>query len=357
MDLSERYQIQVKRKGYVLDENQALCFSALDALSEKLGVDASSRQGIGGLLARLFSGAAWQATTGCYIWGGVGRGKTWLMDLFYYSLTINEKKRSHYSAFMQEIHQQLSQLEHRPNPLQDLAKNMAQNFRVLCLDEFHVLDITDAMLLSGLLQELFRQGVVLVVTSNQEPDQLYKNGLQRDRFLPAIELIKTHTQVVHLRGGLDHRSNALHLRPSYFITGEIDSAELKAYLARNYPSQYASVTGVEIAGRWIPVQCLNSACIWFDFNDICGDGRATPDYIFIARQFECVVITNVPLLNETNDDLARRFIHFIDILYDAGKHVVIGAEKMPLSLYQGRTLAGDFQRTASRLQEMATRRL
>ncbi|MDH5326916.1 MAG: cell division protein ZapE [Gammaproteobacteria bacterium] len=352
MGLSDLYHAQIEQNGYTLDEGQSLIVAALERLSEKLGADPGYTGSIwGGVLSQFLSSPK-QPLRGCYIWGGTGRGKTWLMDLFYHSLGISEKRRKHFSVFMQEVHQSLAQLGRGREPLTTIAADIAHRCRVLCLDEFHVTDITDAMLMRGLLRELFRRNVVLVVTSNLAPDELYKNGLQREQFVPAIELIKQHTHVINLQGDRDHRCSSLLNRPSYFITGEVSYHDLREYLYRRYPEQTLEDT-VHLNGRNIATLYLSRRCVWFDFHSICGDGRATSDYLQLANQFDCIAVTHIPTLTQSMEDLARRFVHLIDVLYDAQCHVIIGAQVMPTHLYQGRLLQHEFQRTASRLQEIA----
>ena len=355
MILTDLYHSEVQQRGYRFDDGQNEIIRALDSLSQRLGANPHNKGRLGRLFSQLFPGSQYRPK-GCYIWGGVGRGKTWLMDLFYHSLNISEKQRLHFNQFMQAVHEKLHRLAPCADPLPNVGAAIASEYRVLCLDEFHVTDVADAMLLSGLLQELFHRGVVLVTTSNLAPDNLYPYGLQRERFLEAIELIKSNTEVVHLRGDYDHRGGNLGNRPSYFLSTELGDAELRKYLSTIYLEQM-QVDGLELCGRNVNVQFVADGCVWFDFANICGDGRSTSDYIVIAKQFDCVVVTNVPVLKENLEDMARRFISLVDVLYDSGCHVVIGADVIPQRLYQGRMLRWEFQRTTSRLQQIAHREL
>ena len=295
---------------------------------------------------------------GLYLWGGVGRGKTWLMNLFFEELTIEQKRRIHFHHFMLEIHGKLDTLNkdksrRTKNPLQHIAREIANNTRVLCIDEFIVTNITDAMILSELLHALFRHQVCLVATSNRVPDDLYLNGLQRERFLPAIELIKTHTDVFHLDGGVDHRTSLLEQSDVYYSPID-DSTEQKMALRM----QELAITPVvenkvlSILGREIPTIRCSEEVVWFDFEVICTTPRAAQDYIELAQRFNTVFISNIPVLDEYSDDRARRFIYLIDELYDRNVKLIASASAAPQDLYRGDMLEFAFHRTSSRLIEM-----
>ncbi len=300
---------------------------------------------------------------GLYFWGGVGRGKTWLIDSFFNTLPFSNKRRIHFHPFMQGIHEQLKYLPKTPDPLPIIARQMAQEFQLLCIDEFHVQDITDAMLLSGLLKALFSQGVVLVTTSNIPPDELYKNGLQRDSFLPAIQLIKQHTRTFELNNKTDYRTLVLEKEGSYH-------SPLNQYNNNMMMQHYIKISShapiqahlIEINKRQIQVLGANDSSakhpqsvIWFDFDELCNTARSSADYLRIARQYRHILISNLYRMGEEKDDIAKRFVHLIDTLYDNHCSIVICAETEPDELYYGRQLKVSFPRTASRLKEMRSK--
>ena len=293
---------------------------------------------------------------GIYLWGDVGRGKTWLMNMFFDSLPFEQKTRIHFHHFMIDVHQRLDALSRQKNskqknPLNKIAADFARQYRVLCLDEFIVTNIVDAMLLHGLLKALNQHQVTLIMTSNRTPDDLYLNGLQRERFLPAIELIKQTTQVIHLDGGIDHRSvlssdkHAAHIDESEIIKLEEKMHELAGDTIKH---------GHILSIHNRPVQSIacGDGVVWFDFNVLCNSPRAAQDYIQLAEQFHTLLLSNVPIMDEYMDDKARRFIYLIDALYDKQVKIILSAEAAPEELYTGDMLEFAFRRTLSRLIEM-----
>lgn len=298
--------------------------------------------------------AAPELITGLYIWGGVGRGKTFIVDFFYNSLPIKRKQRTHFHAFMKSVHDQIRELGNIEDPLRSIAKNIAAKTRVLCLDEMHVNDITDAMLLGGLFKYLFEDGVTLITTSNIEPSGLYKEGLQRKRFLPAIELLEQHTRVINSEGEMDYRMRALEGADVYQIgEGEAVQKELNQYFFKMVGKDAAITSdAVTINGRDIPVRRRCKAVVWFDFDVLCVSSRSTLDYIELASHFSTVIISDIPVMTTAQDDAARRFVNLIDEFYDKGVNVVVSAEASANDLYTGKRLAFEFQRTVSRLMEM-----
>ncbi len=294
---------------------------------------------------------------GVYIWGGVGRGKTFIVDFFYKQLPIKKKQRTHFHSFMKSVHDQLRALGNIEDPLKQVAKNIAAKTRVLCLDEMHVNDITDAMLLGGLFKYLFEDGVTLITTSNIAPSGLYKNGLQRQQFLPAIALLEKHTHVVNSDGEMDYRMRALESANVYQIgKGEAVEAVLSKYF-RKMVGKDAEIIHepVKVNGRNIPVRQRCKAVAWFNFDDLCVSSRSTLDYIDLATHFSTVLISDIPVMSTMQDDAARRFVNLIDEFYDRGVNVVVSAEAAPEDLYNGKRLAFEFQRTVSRLMEMRTK--
>jgi len=291
---------------------------------------------------------------GVYIWGSVGRGKTYLMDLFYEALTRPDKTRIHFYRFMQSVHKALTELQGTPNPLQQVAKRFAQEAKVLCFDEFFVSDITDAMLLSGLLHALEAEGVTLIATSNVPPSLLYRDGLQRSKFLPAIDLLERVNKVINLDHDSDYRLRALgQAKLFHFPLNDAAEASLLEIWQRLSDPTGTDQSGlVEINGRHLPVRKVSQHLIWFDFDAICGGPRSPSDYIEIAGEYATVFVSGVPELNSKLDNEARRFVSLVDEFYDRRVNLVLSAQVGILELYRGKRLTFEFERTASRLQEM-----
>jgi cell division protein ZapE len=291
---------------------------------------------------------------GAYLWGGVGRGKTFLMDLFHASLQV-PTRRTHFHRFMHEVHGRLRELRDLTDPLQRVAGDIAVDCRVLCFDELYVSDVADAMILAGLFGALVEAGVSLVFTSNVAPRDLYRDGLQRQRFVPAIELIERHTEVLNVDGGTDYRLRQLERAPLYISTRTYDADRLLALRFESIAGAAGESGGtVEIEGRDIVLRRRTVDVAWFDFPALCQGPRSQADYIEVARSFHTVVISAVPRFDSSRDDEARRFISLVDEFYDRGVKLVLSAEGPPTDLYHGERLAFEFQRTASRLTEMQT---
>ena len=355
MNPLERYQVDLQSLGYDADPAQQAAVRALDRVYHDLLAAPAAPEGGGRSWLRLRRRAApaIRPARGLYLWGGVGRGKTFLMDAFHDCLPFEAKERVHFHRFMHGIHAELTRLQGRADPLETVAERFAARARVLCLDEFIVTDITDAMLLAGLLGALFARGVTLVATSNTAPDDLYRNGLQRARFLPAIELIKAHTAVHALDSATDYRLRALEQLEIYHAPLD-DAAE--AALATAF-EQVAPETGsagalLEIEGRGIPTVRWADDVVWFDFPALCDGPRSQNDYLEIACCFHTVLLGNVPAFGPEDDDRARRFVNLVDVLYDHRVKLVLSAAAAPQALYAGGRLAAEFARTASRLIEM-----
>lgn len=293
---------------------------------------------------------------GIYLWGGVGRGKTRLMDLLHDSLGDAMTRRQHYHEFMQEVHQWLQNNGGNKDPLQLLARRLSKNIRVLFLDEFVVTDIADAVILAQLLKGLFGNGISLVTTSNVLPEELYREGIQRASFLPAITLIEKHTEVVCLGGGYDYRKAIMQSSPVYKLSKNHSGDQLlEQEFGRLVESQAVEQQGeLLVASRQIRFYKKSVDSIWFRFADLCMGPRHASDYLEIAQCYHTVFIDGVPVLDATQDDCARRFISMIDIFYDHKVKIVISAAAEPDKLYCGERLAFEFQRTASRLNEMQT---
>jgi cell division protein ZapE len=306
-------------------------------------------------LRRLSSQPLETPLPGLYLWGGVGRGKTMLMDWFYESLPPQLGERTHFYRFMRQVHGELRKIKSRADPLDTVAERLAARVRVLCLDEFFVSDIADAMILAGLFDGLFRRGVTLVATSNVAPQDLYKDGLQRQRFLPAIDLIRSHLEVVHLDGGVDHRLRQLEQAPTYLDSNAPDTgAQLKQRFAALAGGSAGGATTLSVENRHIKALATGAGMVWFEFKDICEGPRSQNDYIELARLYHTVFISNVPEFTRANDNAARRFIMLIDEFYDRNVNVVVSAAAPAGSLYHGERLQLEFLRAASRLIEMQT---
>jgi cell division protein ZapE len=294
---------------------------------------------------------------GLYLWGGVGRGKTMLMDWFFESLRFSRRERSHFYRFMRRVHAELRALPGRTEPLGTVAQRLARSARIICLDEFFVADIADAMLLAGLFENLFRRGVTLVATSNTAPQDLYKDGLQRERFLPAIDLLCRHLDVVHLGGGIDYRLRRLEQAPTYLDSAlPGTAAQLRQRFAALAGDSATGPAVLAVEERGIGALATAAGMAWFEFSELCRGPRSPNDYIELARSYHTIFISNIPLFTADDEDAARRFIAAIDEFYDRGVKIVVSAAAAPAALYRGERLQREFQRAASRLIEMQTQR-
>ncbi len=348
---SQAYAAGVARGDWRDDPAQHPALAELDRIHAAM---ADAGDGRPGLLGRLFGAGRDEAPTqGLYLWGGVGRGKTFLVDLFYDGLALSQKRRTHFHRFMREVHERLRAHAGERDPLAAIAREWRETLRVLVLDEFFVSDIGDAMLLGRLLDQLFAQGVVLVTTSNTPPRALYKDGLQRARFEPATDLIERHCAVLELAGDTDYRLRALTRSPVYRAPLDAQSdAWLEARWRDLGGDDAHRDAGIDIEGRRIPVRARCKGLAWFDFDALCEGPRSGSDYIEIAREFHTLLLGGIPAFDATRDDAARRFVTLVDELYDRHVNLVCTAAAAPMALYAGTRLAGAFERTASRLVEM-----
>ncbi|MFB1001458.1 MAG: cell division protein ZapE [Pseudomonadales bacterium] len=358
----DRYLMDLEKPDFRADPAQALAIKKLDNLFDRLLAqqDLSLKDKGLSLVNRLLGRSpSILPERGLYFWGGVGRGKTYLMDMFFDALPIDQKLRIHFHRFMRRVHQELATLADTKNPLEIVADRIAAEAKVICFDEFFVSDITDAMILAGMFDALFKRGVCLVATSNIAPDGLYRDGLQRTRFLPAIGLIKQHTEVLNIDGGVDYRLRALERAELYYtpLDGGADASLLQSFerLIPQRDSECVSHridTSIEVEGRRINARYLADDVVWFDFDAICDGPRSQNDYIEIAKEFHAVLISDVPQMGPHNEDRARRFINLVDEFYDRNIKLVLSAAVNLQDLYQEGRLAFEFQRTCSRLQEM-----
>ncbi|MCL7715358.1 cell division protein ZapE [Stenotrophomonas mori] len=346
---SQRYAAGVARGDWRDDPAQHPALAELDRIHAGL-VDSAQD----GWLGRL--SAFWkkpEPVKGLYFWGGVGRGKTFLVDLFYDGLPITQKYRTHFHRFMRGIHERLREHQGQSDPLAKIAQEWRGSLRVLVLDEFFVTDIGDAMLLARLLERLFAEGVTLVTTSNTAPENLYRDGLQRDSFLPAIDLLQAYCVELYAEGTEDYRMRALTRSPVYRAPLADDS---DAWLDERWKAlsggEDARPGNIRIEERRIAVRGRGKSIVWFDFAALCEGPRGPADYIEIAREFNTVLLGGIPHFDRMNEDAARRFVNLVDELYDRQVNLVCTAQDPPPLLYSGTRLAGAFERTASRLIEM-----
>jgi cell division protein ZapE len=349
MSIAKAYKEMLAIRELSQDAAQQIIVDSLDKLQRQLGRQRLRRWW------HFWDRAPAVPIAGRYIWGGVGRGKTFLMDLFFATLPGKRKKRIHFHRMMSDIHARLKLLKDVEDPLERVAADIAAETDILCFDEFFVSDIADAMILGRLLDGLFRRNVVLVTTSNISPADLYSNGLQRDRFLQAIELLETHTLVMQLDGDEDYRLRLLRQAGTY-LTPAGDAAEQKLahFFSDIAPDTVIEGQELEVNGRNIPTRRCAKGLAWFEFTDLCDGPRSQQDYIELARCYQTVIISYVPVLGSNSEDAARRFIALVDEFYDRKVKLLLSADAPIDSLYQGKRLAFEFQRTHSRLTEMQT---
>jgi len=290
---------------------------------------------------------------GLYLWGGVGRGKTMLMDLFYESLPFADRERRHFHRFMHDVHGELGKLKSHAHPLERVAHRIATRTRLICFDEFFVADIADAMILGTLFDGLFRRGVTLVATSNVAPKDLYRDGLQRQRFLPAIRQIERCTEVMHVDGTVDYRLRELRKASIYVDSKAADAHTLLEATFAAVAGEPGSADGtITIEHRRIRALRQSDDVSWFEFRELCEGPRSQVDYIELARYYHTMLVSNVPVFDDTSENAARRFIALVDELYDRCVNLIVSAAAPPTELYRGEKLKFEFQRTASRLSEM-----
>ena len=350
----EAYQADLERPEFYPDAAQEQAVKHLQRLYEDL-LEAPPKRGLKKLLVAPLRKKNNHSVQGLYFWGGVGRGKTYLVDTFFNALPFEQKWRVHFHRFMHRIHDEMKNLKGVSDPLPQIAAKIAKEARVICFDEFYVQDITDAMILATLLDALFKNNVVLVATSNIVPDDLYKNGLQRARFIPAIELIKKHCDVVNVDGGVDYRLRTLTQAEIYHspLDPQADENLLKYFhqLAPDHTAHKCN-EAIQINNRPIQVRCEADDVAFFDFKELCDSPRSQNDYIELARLYHAVLVSNVPQLGREKDDAARRFIALVDEFYEHKVKLILSAEVPMNELYTGGGLSFEFRRCLSRLQEM-----
>ena len=350
----ESYQHDLTRGNFFPDQAQLQAVELTNALYEQLVEANKLATAPKGLFTRLFSNKS-PYIKGLYFWGGTGRGKTYLIDCFYECIPFKEKHRIHFHHFMLDIHEQLRTLPKSPDPLVIVAEKFASRYRLLCLDEFHVHDIADAMLMVGLLKILVDNGITIVASSNIAIRDLYKNGLQRDRFMSVISLLEETTTEFNLGDDLDYRFKVLEKSKTYFVG--LDN-ETKDKVTNCYesivPVKPKHNRYVTVNNRKLDYLAQADDTIWFSFSSICESARSAHDYIEIAKDYTTIVVSDIPVLSESYDSAAKRFIHLIDALYDHNVKFICSAEAEASKLYTGKRLAFAFERTVSRLTEMQT---
>ncbi len=351
MSLLEKYQQKVEEMGLQQDSLQLEAIQNLQKIIDKLQTEKLSK-------FRFFDKKMYPIIKGFYMWGGVGRGKTFIMDIFFDSIPSDKKSRLHFSHFMKNMHSLLKKYSGQKNPVTKAAEEIAKGSQIICFDEFFVEDIADAMILGNVFKELFSLGVVLVATSNIQPERLYANGLQRELFLPAIDVLVEHVKVLNLDSGVDYRfCKEGNYNNYYFPYNDANRSQFfdRFFIENNNATKDVDVT---ISDRNIHAKIVSDKSICFDMNVICGTGRSAYDYIELCQQYETIYLYHVQTMSSGDtpceDDVARRFIALVDECYDQGIKLVILATNDFKSIYQGSRLKFEIQRTVSRLNDMQT---
>ena len=350
MNVVEYYENVLKERGYQSDAAQLAAVERLQRYYEDWVAFMSKRSNA---FKKLVSRP--EVPKGVYLWGGVGRGKSFLMDAFYANVPVKRKTRLHFHEFMRSVHRQLDEVKGTQDPLDEVAKRIAKSYRLICFDEFHVSDVADAMILHRLLLKLFENGVSFIMTSNYEPSTLYPDGLHRDRILPAIELIKLKMDVLNVDAGIDYRRRTLEQVKCYH-TPLTPEAELALQNTFNQLADTASLEPVLlIEHREIRAKQLAGSVVWFDFATLCGGPRSQNDYLELASRFHAVILSAVPIMGPRNASEARRFTWLIDVFYDHKVKLIMSAEGEPEELYTTGAMSNEIHRTVSRILEMQSK--
>ena len=351
LDVVSLYQQSLARRGFVSDAAQWRAVERLQRLYDEWIAYKARRN------------TAWKRVLvkpplpkGVYLWGGVGRGKSFLMDSFYRCAPLVRKRRVHFHHFMREIHRELNDVKGTEDPIGEVAARTAKRYRLICFDEFHVSDIADAMIFGRFLDQVMGRGVVFCMTSNYSPDQLYPNGLQRERFLPTIGLIKERMDVLEVDAGNDYRRRALEQVRVYHTPLDADAAAALERIFANLKDVEEETHPLDVEGREIPYRKRAGGLVWFDFDVLCGGPRSYTDYVDLTKRFHTVILSGIPRVSANNADSARRFTWLVDIFYDERIKLICSAETKPGELYiagpAGETAGVEFARTVSRLTEM-----
>ena len=349
MGVRALYERTHDERGYRSDEAQLRAIGALERCeNEWLAYLRRRRNALTKMIVRP------PIPRGVYMFGGVGRGKSFLMDCFYQSVPLKRKTRLHFHEFMREVHHELQELRGTVNPLDELGRRIARRFRLICFDEFHIADVTDAMILHRLLESLFANRVSIVTTSNFHPDALYPNGLHRDRILPAIELLKQHLEVLGVDAGTDYRQRTLAQVKVYLTPLDARAAVQMRTTFEELAEAADEDPVLRIEQRELRALRRAGGVVWFDFAQLCGGPRSQNDYLELASRFHTLLLSNVPAMSPRLASEARRFTWLVDVLYDRRVKLILSAEVEPALLYTEGPLCHEFPRTASRLQEMQT---
>jgi cell division protein ZapE len=347
----DAYETLLAARGFVADAAQRAAAERLQKLYYQL---LSFKVGRRSTMRRIFSPP--QLPRGVYFWGGVGRGKSFLMDCFYDSVPYVRKRRIHFHAFMHYVHSQLTAFKGDADPLARVAERIASDCRLICFDEFHVSDIADAMILGRLLDALFARGVIFVMTSNYPPDKLYPNGLQRENFLPTIALINAKVDVLEVDSGVDYRLRTLEqVEIFHFPADSLAEAKMADYFVAMAGGEGVAESEIEVLGRQIATRRVGNGVIWFDFKTLCGGPRSQNDYLELARAYHTLLLSGIPQMSASMSSEARRFTWLVDVLYDHRVKLIATADGPPELLYTQGTQSGEFFRTVSRLTEMRSR--
>lgn len=350
MNVREYYAQALAERGFQPDAAQK---AAVDRLQRYYDEWINFKKARSSRLKKLFKRPA--VPRGVYLWGGVGRGKSFIMDAFYLTVPVKRKTRLHFHEFMRGVHAELKQVRGQQDPLDEVASRIAKRYRLICFDEFHVSDVADAMILHKLLEGLFERGTSFIMTSNYEPDALYPDGLHRDRILPAIALIKARMDILNVDTGVDYRRRALEQVRAYLTPlSEETTAELRADF--KHLADTAEMEPVlEIENRQLKAVALAGNVVWFTFATLCGTARSQNDYLELANRFQTVILSDVPRMTQRQASEARRFTWLIDVFYDHKVKLIISAECPPEELYTQGPMSNEFHRTVSRIVEMQSR--
>lgn len=347
-----RYRQDLEKPEFEPDEAQQHAVANLQRLYDQLLSQPEAKKGLFEKLG-ISSSKAKTPIQGLYFWGGVGRGKTYLVDTFYECLPFENKLRMHFHRFMQRVHTERKQLKDQADPLVIVGKKLASEARVLCFDEFVVNDVADAVILVKLMRVLFDEGVSLVATSNVEPKNLYLGGLQRDLFMPAIDMIYQYADVVNIDSGIDYRLRFLDKAETYFSpVNQAARDGMEHNFKHLAPDAGKPNLTINIEGRELNFIRRSDGVIWFEFSELCDGPRSQNDYIELARCFHSILLDNVPIMDRLKEDQARRFINLVDVFYDHNVKLILSADAPVNDLYVGTRVGFEFQRTISRLQEM-----
>lgn len=350
MNVTEFYEQALKDRGYNSDEAQRATIERMQVFHDEFVQFKKDRRSV---IKKFLNRPT--VPRGMYLWGGVGRGKSFLMDCFYSAIPLERKVRLHFHEFMRGVHAELDQLKGVKDPLDEVASRVAKKYRLICFDEFHVSDIADAMILYRLLDGLFANGVTFLMTSNYKPDDLYPDGLHRDRLLPAIELLNTNLDVVNVDVGVDYRRRTLAKLDTYISPLGADTEQTLISDFEKLAEVSDEEPVLQIETRQIKAVRRAGSVIWFDFKVLCGGPRSQNDYLEIASQFNTVILSNVPKMNAGMASEARRFTWLIDVLYDHRVKLIMSAEVEAEELYIEGAMSNEFFRTVSRIVEMQSK--